>query len=204
MDGTVGSEYTGAIRNSDGNLVSAALPQLDWTADHLTLATTLYRWTESSAIATLEWYLREKKGKAAWSRALRALAVILAAVGGVFPFIAVGTGRTAYAFWGYPVLGAAAGCVALDRALGLSSSWMRYLTAAVSIEKLLAEYQLRWAEMCAEINGGNMSAAQFKVMVDEIRQFADNLGDLVIGETRNWVEEFRGHFSRLEAQASNL
>lgn len=204
MDGIAKFGSTGATYNRGGDLIPSQLPELDGLTSCRNIAETLYRWIESSTIATLEWYMSEKKSKASWSRSLRVLAVIFATAGGVLPLISVGTNQTRYAFWGYPLLAAAAGCVAIDRAFGFSSSWMRYLTAATALQKLLLRHQLRWAEMRMDYGNADISAAQFKDALDELRDFADSVADVVVGETQNWVNEFRGHFSQLEAQASKL
>ena len=195
----------GAVdRDKAGDLVSVRLPEFGRDESASDVADKLFRWVEASALTTLDWYLREKAPKARKSRLLRLLAIGLATAGGVVPFVAVGISNAKFAFWGYPLLGVAAACVGADRALGLSSSWMRYQATAAAIERLLIEHQLRWVSVVREVGPGKVPRESFNQLMDEIRQFAGHLGDLVAAETEQWSEEFRTHFSRLEAEAGRF
>jgi hypothetical protein len=196
---------SGAVdRNNAGDLVSVRLPELGPDESASDVADKLFRWVEASALTTLNWYLKEKTPKARKSRLLRLLAIGIATAGGVVPFVAVGLSDAKFAFWGYPLLGIAAACVGADRALGLSSSWMRYQTTASAIERLLIEHQLKWVGVTRAVDPGEPPRESFKRFMDEIRQFAEELNELVAAETEKWSEEFRGHFSRLEAEAGRF
>jgi hypothetical protein len=195
---------TGARYNNDGNLVAAQLPDIDWAADYRSTAETLYRWTEAAAISTLNWYLTEKKSKARWSRTLRVFSVVFITAGTLAPLISVGTNNTQYAFWGYPVLGLGAASIGLDRAFGFSSSWMRYLGAAAALQKMLIEYQLNWAGLTGSWTGSAPHVNQMHEAIKEITRFAAKLSLLVADETENWITDFRGHVSRLEAEAAHM
>jgi hypothetical protein len=195
----------GARYNKDGNLTAAQLPEVDWSAaDHRSAAAILYRWTEAAAISTLNWYLLEKKSKARWSRSLRILSVLFIAAGGIAPLISVATDNTAYAFWRYPILGLGAACIGLDRAFGFSSSWMRYLGASAMIEKILIEYQLKWASLTVTWKSNAIDIDQTHQAIAEIRSFAGQLSEVVSEETETWIADFRGHVSRLEAETSRI
>jgi hypothetical protein len=194
----------GAWYSNDGNLVAAQLPEIDWAADYQSTARTLYRWTEAAAISTLNWYLTEKKSKARWSRSLRVCSVIFVTVGTLAPLISVGTNNTKYAFWGYPILALGAACIGLDRAFGFSSSWMRYLGAAAVLQKMIIEYQLKWAELSASWTGPAPDLNQMHLAVKEIIHFATKLGDLVAGETETWIADFRGNISQLQAEVAKM
>jgi SMODS and SLOG-associating 2TM effector domain 2 len=196
---------SGAVSNTvSGDLMSVRLPQIDQDEDAWVVADRLFRWVEASALTTLEWYLKEKRPKARRSRLLRLLAIGLAALGSVAPFVAVGTSNAKFAFWGYPLLGAAAACVGADRALGLSTSWMRYQTTATTIEGLLIRHQLRWAVAAKEFDSSEVPETSFRGLMDEIRVFAVELSEIVAAETRGWSDEFRSHFSHLEAEAGRF
>jgi SMODS and SLOG-associating 2TM effector domain 2 len=191
-------------RNASGDLVSQALPEFAKDASLLDIANGLFRWVEASALTVCEWYLHEKEPKARRSRLLRLLAIILATTGSVAPFIAVGTGDSTYVYLGYPMLAAAAAAVGADRALGLSSSWMRYQISAAAIGKLVLQRQLQWAVVSRELIDSPTSDVAFREAMSEIHGFAGDLCDLVVGETQNWVEDFRGYFARLESAAERF
>src|SRR5690242_19760300 len=78
----------------------------------------LRTWAEHEAETAITWYLKDKNVKRVGSRALRALAIVLAAAGGVAPLLAAGAARTTN--WGYVLLALAAACVAFDHFFGLS------------------------------------------------------------------------------------
>ena len=192
----------GARRNVGGELKAASLPEIHEGTSWLEAAETLYRWIESAAIETVNWYLTEKRSKARWSRCLRVVAVVFTLLGSLAPFIAVGTDKPWYALWGYPCLAIGAGSVGLDRVFGFSSSWMRYQAAVASIQRIMIGYQLRWAEITNISDPSNHPDPT--ALIEIIDKFADDLSALVDGETQNWAREFRGHVSRLEADASHL
>jgi hypothetical protein len=189
----------GARYNEGGNLQAARLPEIDWTTDHRAMVMILFRWTEGAAISTLNWYLSEKKSKARWSRALRASSVFFIAAGTLAPIISVGTDNVRYAYWGYPALGLGAAFFGIDRAFGFSSSWMRYLSAAAGIQKILITYQIKWADLTASWNA-DPGVDQVHLAVQEIVMFAEKLSDLVADETETWITQFRGNVTLLEAE----
>lgn len=192
----------GRVRRG-GDLLSARLPQFGNSSEDS--AEDLYRWVEGAAIETIEWYLGEKRSKARWSRFLRVMTVLLVVVGGVIPVVGVASDKPSVAIWGYVPLGLAAGCVGLDRAFGFSSSWIRYLAAATAIERSLMRFQLHWTELEAtKVDNSNGSSNWFSTAVDTVRQFADELSELVEVETQSWVSEFRSRVSELEQEASKI
>jgi SMODS and SLOG-associating 2TM effector domain 2 len=196
---------SGAVEwTSSGDLVSVRLPVIAPDEAWPEVAEKLFRWVEASALTTLEWYLKEKKPKARRSRILRIVAIAIATSGGVFPFVAVGASDAKLAFWGYPLLGVAAACIAADRALGFSSSWMRYQSTASMMEKMLIEHQLNWISVTRGADPGESIHDMFHRCMGEIRQFAKDLSEIVGAETEEWTKEFRGHFSELEAEAGQL
>lgn len=189
--------------NIAGNLRAARLPDLTSAGNYGEILSSLYRWIEGASISTLDWYLAEKTSKARWSRVARAFAVLFLAAGSLAPLLAAGTDQTIYAFWGYPVLGLGAICLGLDRVFGFSSSWMRYLSAAMALQRSLLDFQLRWSVLSAQWQESTMTPEVFAAGVQEIQGFAEQLNELVTAETQRWIEEFRGHVMALEAQASS-
>jgi hypothetical protein len=190
------SSKDGARRNIGGELEAVSLPEVSDKSSWLDAAEILFRWVESAAIATVDWYLTEKRSKARWSRILRVIAVIFILLGSLAPFVAVGTDKSLYALWGYPCLAVGAGCVALDRVFGFSSSWMRYQSTVASVQRMMIRYQLRWAETIS-VAGDNVRV-EMSTCIKIIDGFATELSRLVDEETQGWVEEFRGHVSHLE------
>jgi hypothetical protein len=64
-----------------------------WQDPEVALAL-LYRHAEARAIDAVDWYLEDKRGKRAWSRGLRVVAILLVIAGGIQPVLdAAGPGR---------------------------------------------------------------------------------------------------------------
>ena len=160
--------------------------------------TTLYRHAEGKAIETMNWYLRDKRGKKRWSRALRALAIALAAGGGVLPLLSAARPGMGGASWGYVLLALAAACIGFDRFFGLSSGWMRDVTTAQTIQRRLERFQLDWAVECARAASGPIGSMQVLNRFELLRAFGEDLLDFVRHETAEWVVEFQSSLAQLE------
>jgi len=80
----------------------------------------VFSYVEDNAAASISWYARRKLGKARASRCLRALAIVLAVVGGLIPIIYGIYTQAWIAQLGYALLALAAGAVAADRYFGVS------------------------------------------------------------------------------------
>jgi hypothetical protein len=196
------STWEGARRSRAGELEALALPAVPSGSSWEDATASLFRWVEAAAIATVDWYLSEKRSKARWSRCLRVVAIVFTVMGSLAPFIAVGTDKSIYALWGYPCLAVGAACVGLDRVFGFSSSWMRYQSTVSSIQQMMIRYQLRWGETLSSPESDIKSS--FKARIDIVDGFAADLSNMVDKETQHWVDEFRGHVSHLEANASHF
>lgn len=66
-------------RPAGGAIPDQALHQ--WQDPEVALAL-LYRHAEARAIDAVDWYLEDKRGKRAWSRGLRVVAILLVIAGG--------------------------------------------------------------------------------------------------------------------------
>ena len=178
-----------------------AVSRADW-ADPDAVLVDLYRQAEGKAIEAIDWYLREKTGKKRASRYLRAVAIVLASAGGMFPLFALAApAAVPSAAWGYVLLALAAACVAFDRFFGVSSGWMRYMIAAQRLQGRLDRFQYEWTAICADAaNGGG--ALTIADRLELLKAFSTDVGDLVMRETVEWEQEFRSNLSRLEAEAA--
>ena len=192
------TDADGARLYRDGELVSQSLPiSRSGGIDQSNVAEKLFRWVETAAIETSSWYTREKQAKARWSRRLRFVSIALAALGSIAPFASVSFDRPSYAFWGYPCLALAAGCVGIDKAFGFSSSWMRYQAAAAKVQEILVRQQMIWADLLNR--PGSAEPERWCEELQVVRSFAEEISVLVATETNAWVAEFRGRAAELDA-----
>ncbi|MFI8179570.1 SLATT domain-containing protein [Actinacidiphila glaucinigra] len=186
-------------RYSTGDLHAAHLPAFLWQEDRSQALRELYRWVESFAIESINWYTEEKVAKARWSRSLRAAAVLLVGLGTVAPVVAVGMGWTHLSIWGYGLIGLGASCLAVDRVFGFSSSWMRYLATAISLNRQLLQFQASWPAVEVKINSAPTDIEEFSKAVGEIAAFVDRVAEVMESETLSWVSEFQNHVLQLES-----
>ena len=160
----------------------------------------LYGWAEQLACEAIDWYMFEKKRKARWSRSLRALAAILATVGGTIPVAALAAGKSTFGNWGFVLLALAAGCVAYDRFFGYSSAWLRYMATAINLRSQLSEFQLTWVSEIAALGDGEPPAGEVHRLIDLVQSFVSGVNDTVRGETQSWLVEFNTNMSELESR----
>jgi hypothetical protein len=180
------------------DLSGTRLPDLSWdSAQTNGSLETLYRDVESRVIEAIDWYLKDKRGQARWSRSLRALAILLASAGGLIPLV-VSDGNPIDSRWGYVLLAMAASCVALDRLFGFSSAWMRYLTASMALQRLLTQLQFEWTALTAAPTASGSTADSTRHVLGRLQAYSLAVRDLVAEETAEWTTEFRTNLSQLE------
>ena len=183
-----------------GDIVPTPLPAVseqDWVNPEATMAT-LYRRAENEALDAIKWYFLDKRSKKRASRILRACAIIFASGGGLVPLITVAARNSTWAPWGYVLLAAAASCLAFDRFFGLSAAWMRDITGAQQLQKLLGRFQYDWVAACA-----SPTAEDLAVKISLLSTFVDDVNDLIHSETAEWVSEFQSSLARLESSTAD-
>jgi hypothetical protein len=184
-------------RRDEENIEPGRLPALSWAdGDLVASLEAVYQWVVDEGIRASGWYLREKKSKARWSRALRILAILFATAGAAIPFVAANSDAIGFE-WGYVLLACAAGAVAMDRFFGFSSAWMRYITAELAIQRQLQRLQFQWAEMHITRGDRVPSAHEVASELGRLAQAAAAIGEEVRLETLAWAEEFQTNIGEL-------
>jgi hypothetical protein len=184
-----------------GDLDLTEFPPLTWSRAEIRRSLDeLYAWGERLAVEAIGWYMIEKRRTSRWSRTLRAVALVLAAVGSAVPIAALGAGRPAVGNWGFLLLALAAGCVAYDRFFGYSSSWQRYMATATSLRTQLIEYQAAWAKEMVAMAAREPDRTDAVRLIDFVRTFAWNVNDTIRTETEAWLVEFHTRLTELESR----
>ncbi|MFJ4584780.1 SLATT domain-containing protein [Streptomyces echinatus] len=172
-------------------------------ADRLEAVEALRAWAEQEAEDAIEWYLADKRLKRLGSRAVRGLMIILATAGTVLPLAGAALDEQIQG-WGYVFLAAAAGCKGFDHFFGLSTAWMRDITAAQALRGELNEFRLAWsAELLREATGEPeqaVIACRMKLvggLVAKVRARLDT-------ETSDWTQEFRAGLQQIHEQTVTL
>ncbi|MGV9334951.1 SLATT domain-containing protein [Nocardia sp. NPDC003726] len=148
---------------------------------------------EEYARALREWYLSDKRWKRRLSRMLRAAAIFLAALGGLAPLV-TGLVRTPLNLQlGYACLGLAASCYAFDSLFGLSSAWIRDISAAQSIDACMMRFHVDWLALTY-----STAPEQWSMKLERLRELADTLTEILRAETGSWQQQFEGALTELE------
>jgi hypothetical protein len=165
----------------------------------------LYVRAEKHARGTIDWYIAAKRSKAR-AGGLRYVAIALTTLGGLVPVVQSMGFEHVKSFPGFSQLGylcfALAGAlIAFDRFSGLSSGWIRYITSALTLQRMLRDFQLTWAQEMLSLGGKTPEAEQIPRLVGLLRQFGAQVDAEVERETQTWAAEFQSSLADLEKMA---
>ncbi|MFD6800827.1 SLATT domain-containing protein [Streptomyces cyaneofuscatus] len=198
-----GGAWGGGSGAGGRDLTGRPFPLGDWgePAERLD---ELYRWVESGALETAEWYLADRVWKRRGARALR-LGTAAGVVAGVaLPLLDLTGALSGSAGWGYLSLLLGAACMGCDRYFGLTSGWIRNLATAQAVQRRLQVLQFDWASECVrETLGpseGTASEAAERCL-GVLRRFSEDITELVRSETADWMVEFRAGPAPMGTQA---
>jgi hypothetical protein len=154
----------------------------------------LYRWVESTALRTVEWYLSDRVRKRLCARILRIGTAAGVIAGAALPLLDLTGVVKGAAGLGYLSLLLGAACLACDRYFGLTTGWMRDVATAQAVQRRLQALQFDWAsESVREVLGpteGTASEAAERCL-GVLRRFSEDVTELVRAETADWMVEFR-------------
>ncbi|MFI8963488.1 SLATT domain-containing protein [Streptomyces sp. NPDC053493] len=185
------------------DLTGSPFPLGDWgePAERLD---ELYRWVESNALRTAEWYLSDRVWKRRCARALRVGTALGVIAGAALPLLDLTGAAEGTAGWGYLSLLLGAACLACDRYFGLTSGWIRDVATAQAVQRRLQALQFDWAsESVREVLGpteGTASEAAERCL-GVLRRFSEDVTELVRAETADWMVEFRSGPAPLALQS---
>ena len=93
---------------------------------------------------------------------------------------------------GYVALAIGGALLLFDRCFGLTSAWVRFITAATSIQKLLTEYNTDYLELCHTKK--NRCEEQIKC----IKKFLHDVREEIVKESAAWAGEYSTNLEMLE------
>lgn len=180
------------------DLQSAPLQNLKWDpADVPGSAAAVHQKLRAHALHTISWYQRAKQKQGRWCRGLKFFAVVFVALGGLAPILQ-GSGLSGVLrglgpiadiniiHLGYLCAGLAGALIGLDKAFGFSTSYMRYVTAAMDLQRLVAEFDMDWLILCSGQGG-----ASPEQQLARLKTFQTAIYDRVNSETQAWLTEFQ-------------
>jgi hypothetical protein len=153
----------------------------------------------------IQWYDARKRSHKRWGLFLRATAVTLAGLASVTPIvIAMMPVRPDWNPVQWIPLASllaalGAGCIGLDKLLGHSASWMRYLTALLELESQLEALQFAWSRRALEAQSLHLSKDEnLTASLNLLQESLAKVTQLVKSETLEWVSHFSGNLMELE------
>lgn len=165
----------------------------------------LRTWAEHEAEDAIEWYLNDKRLKRRGSRVISALTILLAVAGTLIPLASVVSGGPPQG-WGYVLLALAAGCKGFDHFFGLSSGWMRDITAAQALRAELNDFRMAWAAeglraADGAASGDTLDPAALERRLALLTSLVEAVRRQVESETAEWLNEFRATAQQLQDNA---
>lgn len=164
---------------------------------------------EERTIGTILWYLHRKKWPRWLSRGVRFTAIVLAILGGLWPLAASANlidGKSQSQL-GYVFIALAGAILLTDRYFGFSSSWMRFMTVQMSLQRALEKFQLNWTvwQIQAATQAAppsSLSSEQIGCGIAMLSNFQTEIGTLIDQEFQTWVAEFKEQLANLQASIS--
>jgi hypothetical protein len=195
--------------------------------DHLDAAIDeLCTGVRKKAADAIDYYRAVKKWKKHGARAIRLLAILLGSAAGLIPilgatgfietippvaqvppesaastsdqglFSGVQTGQLGYLF-----AALAAALVTMDKLFGLSSSWTRYITAELNIQRALDRFEIDWVMASAGLLGDDTGKSEPAERLQLLKGFSMEISQIIENETQLWVSEFQSALATLEKVA---
>jgi hypothetical protein len=160
---------------------------------------TLRKEVETKARESIDWYIKRKRTKSMGSKVLRISAILFIFVGALSPILqGIDWLKLQDCQYGYIALALAATCVIIDKFMGFSSSWMRYMTTAIVLQKALVNFQTDWLLLWAEVNDDTPTMGQRKKLLHCIKHFRLKIISEIERETQLWTHEFQSNLSQME------
>ncbi|AKH82308.1 hypothetical protein AA958_08795 [Streptomyces sp. CNQ-509] len=158
----------------------------------------LRAWAEREAEDAIEWYLADKRRKRLGSRIVSVLTILLAVGGTLIPLASVISGGPPQG-WGYVLLALAAGCKGFDHFFGMSSGWMRDITAAHALRGALNDFRMAWAaEHLRAAADGALDPAALERRLALLTSLVEAVQRQVESETAEWLSDFRATAQQLQ------
>jgi hypothetical protein len=192
----------------DGDLARQKRKPLSWSKENApTSIDVLFQDVEAAALDSINWYYKKKARPSLISRYGRAGAIVLLALGGICPLLA--GAKLPFAWMklvdfgdiGYLSFGIAAALLLVDRYGGFSTAWMRYVSTATRLQRILKSFQIDWQISRAQLDLNPDEAKlseRIILLLEKLRDFVSKVMSEVEAETEAWMTEFRDSLAQLQ------
>lgn len=181
-------------------------PEADWSAGNPIDSLRAVRdYVLSEANQAIDWYSKKRVWKRFGARLFRMSAIGWTALAGLIPL-----------FWKWlgpdrvPGLDPVASTVciafaginiALDRFLGCSSGWVRYMQTGQELQTLVKAFRFDFSLAEMEWRDREPDADAIQSMFDQCRRLLARVDEIVQRETNLWVAEFEGVLAQIDQSA---
>ncbi|WP_375765612.1 DUF4231 domain-containing protein [Archangium gephyra] len=192
------------MKPSSDNLQPTHFPSLPQPGQAVELQE-LYTSVVKKAQDAISWYdARKRRHK---NRALfyRITAIVLAGAASIVPIVLAmvppdqGWNPARWVPIASILAAASAGCIGIDKLVGNSASWMRYLTTMLDLEAQLEALQFAWARRALEAQ--TLKASNDDNLIASLNLLQEALAQAnqsVKTETMEWVALFSGNLQEVE------
>jgi hypothetical protein len=188
-----------------GNLEIKHLDGLEWAEDkRADSLEKMGQWLLAQADNTYQWYIDSKRAKHLYARVSRGAVVVLAALATILPVISQIVGTKGHEIllnplWSTVLATLTAMLIALDRFMGWSSAWMRFMTAATDVRAAIQDFELNWQVQKSRWTQA-VDAAEAQRGLAMAVAFSCKIAQIVHDETAAWVAEFQTVLRQLDDQ----
>jgi membrane-anchored glycerophosphoryl diester phosphodiesterase (GDPDase) len=178
---------------------------LNWDPNDITVSLEgLYKFVKGRVTEAIKWYLKSKKSKKRCAILLRVISILLVSAAALIPILSQvildkkGEQIIAPA-WASVALVLAGVFVALDRFLGHSSSWIRYISTELRLQTLLDKFQVEWQCERSRWKETGPEDEQIQTMCAKAKEFIQQADKLILEETNTWIVEFQSAIKQIDA-----
>jgi len=163
----------------------------------------IYEWTMKKARVNADWYIEKTGALKFFSRFIRAFSILLSALGTLCPLIDslkledlkdISLGQ-----YGYIFFAVAAGLFLFDKFFGISTNWMRFIATHAALDKKIDEFQYDWLITINQLPDSASPGSKAAALLGKLKDFCNQIDDLVIDETNAWITEFQSNLTKLDS-----
>lgn len=177
------------------NIMPVPLDDIDWTDIDDGLGK-VFKWAVDEANGAVSYYLKKTKWnrRAGWG--IRVAIGFLAAAAAILPIVSQLTINSSGESWLKPVWATLVAAVAaalygLDRSVGWTNAWIRFIKTANTIHALLNDFCLEWNMALGPLMEKGLKAEDIPKMVKIAKDFIENVNKSIETETRAWISDYK-------------
>jgi hypothetical protein len=183
------------------------LPRLatDWSQNNTAVdLQQVFDYCMTASEQAINWYMKARNVKRGFARIFRIFAIILTALAALLPTLGelfqnyTGIDETFPAGWSVVLLGIVGILLLLDRFLGCSTGWIRYITTELEIRQITHEFQLDWEAGRAEWGGQGPNTQQVIKMLLKCKTHLSTVDKIIRDETQAWKCEFENVLKQID------